>query len=162
MTFPACPSTFDSQTPTGRIVHRVCLDEKKPTYRLAVTVPACRLCQSPKTNRANAALVDDMNEAPLPRDESVPTDDAPPPEAPSLVRRTLSYAEALIQWAAAGRPERSDKDVEQTFHRFCKPCRWYHHRRQICRGCGCRVAGAGFAITNKIKMATEHCPRNLW
>lgn len=67
-----------------------------------------------------------------------------------------------IEWAAAGRPERSDKDVEQIFQRFCKPCRWYDRRRRICRGCGCRVADTGFAITNKIKMATEHCPRKLW
>ncbi len=159
MTFPACPSSFDSRTPTGRVVHRVCLDERKPTYRLVMAPRACRLCQSPETSHANAASVGDTKEPPPCRDESVPADGAPPPEAPSLVRRTLSYAEALIAWTAAGRPERSAKDVEQIFNRFCKPCRWYDRRRQICRGCGCRVADAGFAITNKIKMATEHRPR---
>jgi hypothetical protein len=104
----------------------------------------------------------DTEDAPLRRAESAPADDIPPPEAPSLLRRTMSYAEALIAWTAAGRPKRSAKDVEQIFSRFCKPCRWYDRRRQICRGCGCRVADTGFAVTNKIKMATEHCPRNLW
>lgn len=115
---------------------------------MAVTPRVCRLCQAPTTNAETS--------------QDGPENAAPPPETPGLVRRTLSYAEALIEWTAAGRPERSDKDVEQIFHRFCKPCRWYDRRRQICRGCGCRVADTGFAITNKIKMATEHCPRNLW
>ena len=163
MTFPACPSAFDSRTPTRRVVHRVCLADEKPTYRLAVTAQACRLCrQSPGTSLVKAVSSGDSDEAPSPLDQSAPAGEAPPPETPSLVRRTVSYAEALIEWTAAGRPERSDKDVEQIFHRFCKPCRWFDRRRKICRGCGCRVADTGFAITNKIKMATEHCPRNLW
>lgn len=162
MAFPACPATFDSRTPTDRVVHRVCLDEKKPTYRMVVTARACSLCQSPKTNHTKAASAEDTKEAPPRPDESVPADDAPLPEAPGLVRRTLSYAEALIEWAAAGRPERSNKEVERIFHQHCKPCKWFDPERRICRGCGCRVAEAGFAVTNKIKMATEHCPRELW
>jgi len=147
MSFPECPSAFDSQTPDGRVVHRVCLDEAKPTCRMAVTARACRLCQAPEAGNDEASQA---------------VDAAPPPEPPNLGRRALSYAEALVQWTAAGRPERSDKDVEQIFNRCCKPCRWYDHRRQICRGCGCRVAQNGIAVLNKIKMATEHCPRNLW
>ena len=74
----------------------------------------------------------------------------------------MSYAEAVIEWTAAGRPERSDEEVERIFHQFCKSCRWFSRRRQICYGCGCRVADSGFAIFNKIKMATQHCPRKRW
>ena len=85
-----------------------------------------------------------------------------PPEPPGLVTRVFSYAEALARWTAAGRPERPDKEVERIFHQFCKTCRWFHRPRQVCRGCGCRVADNGYAIFNKIKMATERCPRNLW
>ncbi len=92
----------------------------------------------------------------------MPRRTTPPPETPGLVRRTLSYAEALIAWTAAGRPERSDKEVEQIFHQYLQALPMVRPRRQICRGCGCRVADTGFAVTNKIKMATEHCPRNLW
>lgn len=149
MTFPACASAFDSRTPAGRVVHRVCLSEEKPACRMAVTARACKLCQSPRTDDAGAS-------------EDAPAESAPPPATPGLVRRTLSYAEALILWTAAGRPERSDKEVERIFHQHCKPCKWYEPERHICRGCGCRVADNGYAVLNKIKMATEHCPRDLW
>ena len=88
--------------------------------------------------------------------------DDTPPEPPSLVRRVFSYAEAIAQWTAAGRPERPDKEVEQIFHQHCKPCKWFDGDRKLCRGCGCRVASSGLALVNKIKMATEHCPRELW
>jgi hypothetical protein len=148
MTFPACSSAFDSRTPAGRVVHRVCLGDEKPTYRLAVTARACRLCQAPNANDAGA-------------NQQTPTD-ARLPDTPGLVRRTLSYAEALIAWTAAGRPKRPDKEVERIFHQQCKPCKWYDPERQICRGCGCRVADNGYAVLNKIKMATENCPRELW
>jgi len=146
MTFPACPSVFDSRTPDRRVVHRVCLAEGTPTYRMTVTARACRLCQTPKVEASQDA----------------PADTEPPPQTPGLMRRTLSYAEALIAWTAARRPERPDKEVERIFHQHCKACKWFDPERQICRGCGCRVAEAGFAVTNKIKMATEHCPRDLW
>ncbi len=144
MTFPACSSAFDSQTPTGRVVHRVCLDEAKPTCRMVVTARACKRCQTPSIHI------------------EVNDNTAPPAETPGFVRRTLSYAEALIAWAAAGRPERSDKEVERIFYQHCKPCNWFDPEKQICRGCGCRVAENGVAVLNKIKMATEHCPRELW
>ena len=86
----------------------------------------------------------------------------PPPEPPGLVRRAASYAGAVARWTAAGRPERSDKEVERIFHQFCKTCDWFDPDKQICRGCGCRVAEGGYAVQNKIKMATENCPRDLW
>jgi len=85
-----------------------------------------------------------------------------PPDPPGLVKRVFSYAEALAQWTAAGRPERLDKEVERIFNQLCKPCKWYDPEKEICRGCGCRVAESGYAVLNKIKMETEHCPRDLW
>lgn len=148
MPYPTCPSAFDSSTPAGRIVHRVCLAESKPTYQMAVPPRACRLCQSP---------------LPKPRITwAGSVDVATPPEIPNLARRTLSYAEALIVWTAAGCPKRSDKEVERIFHQHCKLCNWFDAQRQICRGCGCPVADSGYAVRNKIKMATENCPRELW
>jgi len=148
MGYPACPSAFDSATPTGRIVHRVCLAQDKPTHRLAVSARACKLCQSPlkKSCGTQANTVDTTTS----------------PEIPNLARRTLSYAEALVVWTAAGCPKRSDKEVERIFHQHCKLCNWFDAQRQICRGCGCPVADSGYAVRNKIKMATEHCPRDFW
>jgi len=148
MDYPACPSAFDSSTPAGRIVHRVCLAQDKPTHHLAVSARACRLCQSP------------LKDTHFPRPGTV--DATTPPEIPNLARRTLSYAEALVVWTAAGCPKRSDKEVERIFHQHCKRCGWFAADRQICRGCGCPVADSGYAVRNKIKMATENCPRDFW
>ena len=91
-----------------------------------------------------------------------PAEPPEPPEPPGLVRRAISYTEALARWTAASRPERPDKEVERIFHHHCKTCKWHDAERQICRGCGCRVADSGYAVLNKIKMATERCPRDLW
>jgi len=91
-----------------------------------------------------------------------PSEPSEAPEPPGLVRRAISYTEALARWTAAGRPERTDKEVERIFHQYCKTCKWYDRKKQICRGCGCRVAENGYAVLNKVKMATENCPRELW
>ena len=149
--FPECSKCYRC-VQNGRVIYRICDDPTAVFYQQCVESPVCQRC----TSRAGAA--------PLPAPESHSPEPMQPqlPEPPGLVRRALSYAEALAQWTAAGRPERSDKEVERIFTGFCKPCRWFHRHRQICRGCGCRVADKGFVITNKIKMATEHCPRNLW
>jgi hypothetical protein len=151
--YPPCAKRLEGKV-KGVITHAKCNDQSKDRYRQLVKPVDCQRC----ITGAEA----DQPESSGKEADAAPTPEPPIPEPPGLVRRALSYAEALAQWTAAGRPERSDKEVERIFNGFCKPCRWFHRRRKICRGCGCRVADKGFAITNKIKMATEHCPRNLW
>jgi hypothetical protein len=141
MEYPPCPKRVVG-TVKGVVTHAKCLDQSNTRYMGLVQPAECERC---------------LAGAP----EPAPAEPAPP-EPPGLVRRAISYAEALAQWTAAGRPERSDKDVEHIFSRFCKCCRWYDRRKNICKGCGCRVADSGYAIRNKIKMATERCPKNLW
>jgi hypothetical protein len=68
----------------------------------------------------------------------------------------------VAEWIAAGRPERSDEEVRRIYSEHCEKCSWRKRRQNICRGCGCRVATYGMAVFNKIKMATEHCPRDQW
>jgi len=148
MEYPPCPNRVAS-TVKGIVTHAKCMDKANERYLRLVRPEECERC---------------LAGAPEPE---APTDGAPPeppepPQPPGIVRRAFSYAEALAQWTAAGRPERSDKEVERIFTGFCKPCRWFRRRRQICRGCGCRVADNGYAIFNKIKMATERCPKKLW
>ena len=122
------------------------------------------ICRNPESRHHKKGISPVLRAACQKKRQLLPPkpDAAPPPETPSIVRRVFSYAEALIEWAAAGKPERSDKEVERIFHQCCKTCGWFDPEKQICRGCGCRVADSGFAILNKIKMATEHCPQDLW
>jgi len=71
------------------------------------------------------------------------------------------YAAALAKWAKAGYPVRSQEEVER-IAAICKSnaCGLYQDGR--CRWCGCRVNNGRFPITNKIKMATEHCGLGFW
>jgi hypothetical protein len=70
------------------------------------------------------------------------------------------WAAAVGKWIAAGRPVRSDEEV-QTIHKvFCKPCYLCH--KNTCLECSCFVRNEGSPIFNKIKMATEHCNLGRW
>jgi hypothetical protein len=73
-------------------------------------------------------------------------------------RRLMRYGAAMGRWIAAGRPVRSDVLVQEIFETFCRPCPSYDPSTESCRLCGCRVAPAGPACRNKIRMATERCP----
>jgi hypothetical protein len=87
------------------------------------------------------------------------------PKTPGVLRRALTYAEAVTGWVAAGRPERTDEETVTIFHKYCSsspPCSWFDSVKQVCKGCGCNVNASGPAVLNKIKMATQHCPRGLW
>lgn len=87
------------------------------------------------------------------------------PSMPGPIRRLFTWAEAVTGWMTAGRPERTAEEVEHIYHTFCAampPCSWLNLEKQSCQGCGCRVTSDGPALLNKIKMATQHCPRQLW
>lgn len=144
MEYPPCPNRVVGAV-KGVVIHAQCIDQASDRYLRLVRPEECQRCLTG-----------------TPEPEVPPPEVPDPPQPPGIVRRAISYAEAMAQWTAAGRPVRSDKDVEQIFNRFCKTCRWYDRPRKICKGCGCRVADNGYAIRNKIKMATENCPRELW
>ncbi len=81
-----------------------------------------------------------------------------------LPGRYVGYGKAVARWIAAGRPVRTDAEVRVIFHTHCRRCDQFDPERQKCRLCGCRVAESGPAYRNKLKMATERCPRDppLW
>ncbi len=81
-------------------------------------------------------------------------------KTPSIKKRITTYVTALKEWKKAGKPIRSDEEVLRIFEVFCDKCK--SHKKNRCLFCGCRVAINGYPITNKIKMATEHCPKELW
>jgi len=129
-----------------------CADPNGPYFTKEVTEDQCNQC--PRHIEA-VDLAARREAAKCKAAESVP-------ETPSLFRRSVTYAEAVSGWVAVGRPERSDEEVRRIFEECCSTCGWYDKEKHICRGCGCRVSGVGHAIFNKIKMATQHCPRKLW
>lgn len=80
---------------------------------------------------------------------------------PSLLVRLRNYEAALARWLAAGRPVRSDAEVEGLLA-ICESNRCGAYREGTCLSCGCPVNRSGFAVRNKLRMATEQCPRGEW
>jgi len=70
------------------------------------------------------------------------------------------YAGAVARWAAKGFKLRSPEEVTRIYETCCQPCDQNIDGR--CKKCGCNVSKSRFALTNKIKMATETCPLNKW
>ena len=73
----------------------------------------------------------------------------------------LKYAVALTRWIAAGRPIRTDEEVEEIVA-ICEDCDKYKTDEKRCRVCGCGVSTGGLAIFNKARLATERCPKDKW
>ena len=84
------------------------------------------------------------------------------PEYPAMTMQIWLYKEALLKWNKAGRPTRTDEEVKAIHEKFCTPCAWYDKDKKRCKGCGCKVTVGAVAVLNKLKMATEHCPKELW
>jgi len=152
--YPPCPKRV-----TAADRHPTCGNHTNRRFQWPVPPLECRRCLGLEPE-GRPGTTEATIQPPQPRPRSPEATEAPEP--PGLVRRAISYTEALARWTAAGRPERADKEVERIFHQYCKTCKWYDRKKQICRGCGCRVAENGYAVLNKIKMATENCPRELW
>jgi glycosyltransferase involved in cell wall biosynthesis len=81
-----------------------------------------------------------------------------PATAAEMIR---GYAAALAKWLRAGRPTRTDAETDRLFD-ICQSCPRYDADRSACSLCGCRVARGGWAVANKIRMATEDCPLGKW
>lgn len=150
LVFPQCQDALDGTKPGTDIVKcRLC----KRTHA-AVAVSHCLRCQRP--TKPTKPIIP----------KSVRVQIAPPRakqiEAPPLIIRLKTWVEALEQWDAAGNPVRSQSQIDDIYKTHCKPCSFRRKTENICLVCGCRIATYGFAIFNKIKMATEHCPKGKW
>jgi hypothetical protein len=84
------------------------------------------------------------------------------PDFPTVPKLAATYWQAVKTWIAAGRPTRSDAEVEHLHTIYCSKCDWYDEKSERCKGCGCKVRAQGVALMNKIRMETEHCPRDFW
>ena len=81
---------------------------------------------------------------------------------PAFVQLAYHYTRALSRWIKAGRPVRSEEEIQRIYGSYCKPCDAYDEESSSCRHCGCRVNLATAAMMNKIAMATETCPVDKW
>jgi hypothetical protein len=83
------------------------------------------------------------------------------PHAPPLATQLRGYAAALARWIEAGSPTRSDDDVAERLG-ICESNACGQYADGQCLACGCRVNASGIAVANKLRMATENCPRGFW
>lgn len=108
-----------------------------------------------------------------------PPDTPTPAESPCLANKTWKYAVALAKWVKAGRPVRSEAEIQRIFVEVCQPCGSFEPRNTECRVCGCgeklpgivkvvaatleaalgRLNGMQYRLLRKIAMATEECPK---
>ncbi len=72
--------------------------------------------------------------------------------------KVTNYFGALRRWAAHGCPTRTMEEREQLFNNNCKGCDRFDPEAHACKNCGCKVSAGGTPLTNKLAMATEHCP----
>jgi hypothetical protein len=81
----------------------------------------------------------------------------------SMASAPSRWAKAVAKWTEAGRPNRTDEEVNAILE-ICTPCNKYRKAPwgMICSMCGCRVNKGEWAIVNKARMGTEHCPKHLW
>ncbi len=69
------------------------------------------------------------------------------------------YMRALAAWTRAGCPTRTDAEVERCLQR-CYQCPFWRDEGR-CAACRCRI-NRGPALFNKIRMASEDCPKGFW
>lgn len=79
-------------------------------------------------------------------------------ETARLVDKLVNYASSIRKWVAAGRPERSDEEVQRLYDEHCSKCNMFDKGRQVCNSCGCPANKEQPAIRNKLRMGTEGCP----
>lgn len=79
-------------------------------------------------------------------------------ETARLMDKAVNYATAVRKWVAAGRPERTDAEIEHLYETFCSKCSMFDKERQVCNSCGCPASKNQPALRNKLRMATEECP----
>ena len=71
----------------------------------------------------------------------------------------VRWMSARMKWEQAGRPERSDEEVERIYKDICRPCDNYApltSKWGRCKLCNCSL-NLGSTL-NKIRWATESCP----
>lgn len=69
-----------------------------------------------------------------------------------------NYFGAVRRWVASGRPTRTPEEITTLFNDHCSGCDRYDKKTHSCKNCGCKVTTDLSPLSNKLAMATEHCP----
>lgn len=77
---------------------------------------------------------------------------------PNLLEKVMNYSAAVRKWVAAGRPERTQDEIESIYNEHCSKCAMFDVKRKVCNSCGCPASTDQPPLRNKLKMATEACP----
>ena len=126
----------------------------------------CRACDEPKKTAEEKLLKNmEIKEGGVWEVSNVPatkTQETKMPAEKTLPQKVAKYAVAVSRWIAAGMPNRSDAEVERIYAICAAPCKFFRQGSQVCRLCGCRLAGGGSGWKNKVRMATERCAKGYW
>ena len=83
----------------------------------------------------------------------------------SLVAKARRYTASTMKWFAAGCPVRTDEEVKHILAlcqaNICGAYESLSANEGACRECGCALNLYG-GLMNKIRRATEHCPKEYW
>lgn len=158
--WPKCPyrQMMNQRTPRGDLQIKAYCSIRN---NMILDLKTCEEC-SKDIEKVGGHLNEENIKASVPLPEPINESEEDIPEYPGLNELLSTYWKAVRRWIAAGRPQRTDKEVEQIHNDFCARCNWYDSESERCKGCGCKVKPVGTALLNKIKMKTEHCPRSYW
>ena len=70
---------------------------------------------------------------------------------------TVLWVNAMWKWKETGYEIRPDNEVAAILDICQEPCAFYDDGG-YCKRCGCSVNKSKFAVINKIRMISEHCP----
>lgn len=79
-------------------------------------------------------------------------------ESAKLTEKAINYLTAVRRWIAAGRPSRTQEEIDTLYENHCSKCSMYDQQRKVCNSCGCPSNNNQPALQNKLAMATEECP----
>lgn len=77
-------------------------------------------------------------------------------ETPNLFQKAVNYSKAVRRWIAAGRPVRTQEEIDKIYDEHCSGCAMFIDG--VCNSCGCPASRDQPPLRNKLKMATEACP----
>lgn len=84
-----------------------------------------------------------------------------PPEMPPVAEQVKNYAKAVVQHVVSGSVSRSDDEVDALLE-ICRACEFYNQEKERCSVCGCRCSRGKTTWLNKLRMASQHCPKEKW